>query len=236
FGLATFVDALKLTAENTSFGTPAYMSPEQVRGQAADARTDVWAAGVVLYEMLAGHVPFQGSHAEAIAHAVRHEAPATLRSTRPEIPEEIEQLVFRALHKEPSVRYQSGRELARALRQIRGLSIPLELRTAPVVAPPIDRRGPVASRTRRRRWALALAAVAVLAVAGWWFMTPARTPVVVAPVVNQTGYPALDSYRLALTLTLVRELTDAPTIAVLPWSETLERVRGAIASGTDPSN
>src|SRR6185503_11524915 len=84
FGLATFADALKLTSDNASFGTPAYMSPEQVRGQAADARTDVWAAGVVLYEMLAGHVPFQGSHAEAIAHAVRHEAPATLRSTRPE--------------------------------------------------------------------------------------------------------------------------------------------------------
>ena len=100
FGLATFVDALKLTAENASFGTPAYMSPEQVRGQTTDARSDVWAVGVVLYEMLSGRVPFQGSHAEAIAHAIRNEAPEPLRSIRPEIPEEIEQLVFRALHKD----------------------------------------------------------------------------------------------------------------------------------------
>ena len=146
FGLATFADALKLTAENASFGTPAYMSPEQVRGQAADARSDVWAVGVVLYEMLAGHVPFQGSHAEAIAHAIRHEAPEPLR-TKPEISEEIEQLVFRSLHKDPSVRYQDGRALARALRQARGLSLPHDLRrnlsSAPTgLAPP----------RRARRW------------------------------------------------------------------------------------
>ncbi len=53
--------------EHSTLGTAAYMSPEQVRGLAADARSDVWAVGVILYEMLAGHVPFQGSHAEAIA-------------------------------------------------------------------------------------------------------------------------------------------------------------------------
>ena len=160
FGLATFVDALKLTAENASFGTPAYMSPEQVRGQAADARSDVWAVGVVLYEMLAGHVPFQGSHAEAIAHAIRHEAPEPLRSLRPEIPEEVEQLVFRALHKDPSVRFQNGRTLARALRQVRGLSVPLDLRTQPMEAP----APPNLPRRLRRRWAITAAAVAVTAI------------------------------------------------------------------------
>ena len=122
FGLATFVDALKLTGENVSFGTPAYMSPEQVRGEAADARSDVWAAGVVLYEMLAGHAPFQGAYAEAMGYAIRHESPMSLRTARPEIREDIEQLVFRALHKEPAVRFQSGRELAKALRNVRGVT------------------------------------------------------------------------------------------------------------------
>ena len=203
FGLATFVDALKLTAENVSFGTPAYMSPEQVRGQATDARSDVWAVGVVLYEMLSGHVPFQGSHAEAIAHAIRNEAPEPLRSIRPEIPEEIEQLVFRALHKDAAVRFPSGRELARALRQVRGLSVPLELRTAPLVAPLTDLSRTRTSRTRRGRWAMAIAVATLLAAMSLWWVRPAlRTPIVIAPVVNQTGYPAVDPYRLALTLAL----------------------------------
>jgi eukaryotic-like serine/threonine-protein kinase len=140
FGLATFVDALKLTGENVSFGTPAYMSPEQVRGEAADARSDVWAAGAVLYEMLAGHAPFQGAYAEAVGYAIRHESPKSLRTDRPDIREDIEQLVFRALHKDPNVRFQSGRELARSLRQARGLSVPLDLQTEalPVVDVPLQ--------------------------------------------------------------------------------------------------
>src|SRR5688500_3380273 len=66
FGLATFVDALQLTTEGSTIGTAAYMSPEQIRGEEVDARTDVWALGVVLYQMLVGHPPFRGAYAEAI--------------------------------------------------------------------------------------------------------------------------------------------------------------------------
>jgi tetratricopeptide (TPR) repeat protein len=235
FGLATFADALKLTIEHSTLGTAAYMSPEQVQGRAADARSDVWAAGVVLYEMLAGHVPFQGSHAEAISYAIRNETPAPLRSSRAGIPEEIDQLVFRALHKEPSVRYQSGREMARALRQVRGLTLPQELRTEPVLIP-APRPLPVA------RWKTGLAiATAIVLLAGlgwtslkWMLFEPA--PVVVVPLADQTGYETLDPYRLALTYVLVLELTDSPNLAVTSWSQTLERLRGVIAPGGDPSS
>src|SRR5262245_42754412 len=162
FGLATFVDALKLTGENVSFGTPAYMSPEQVRGEAADARSDVWAAGAVLYEMLSGHPPFQGAYAEAVGYAIRHESPLSLRTDRPDIREGIEQLVFRALHKDPNVRFQSGRALARSLRQVRGLSVPLDLRTEalPFVDVPPQREG----RASRRRWPRAVMAVVAVVV------------------------------------------------------------------------
>ena len=62
FGLAKFADALQLTLPGTTVGTVAYMSPEQARGEEADELSDVWAAGVVLYEMLTGEVPFKGSH------------------------------------------------------------------------------------------------------------------------------------------------------------------------------
>jgi tetratricopeptide (TPR) repeat protein len=220
FGLATFVDALKLTAENTPFGTPAYMSPEQVRGQAADGRSDVWAVGVVLYEMLTGHPPFRGSHPEAIGHAIRHETPAPLRAIRPEIPEQIEQLVFRALHKDPSIRYQDGRVLARALRQIRGLSVPLELRTQPVPSPRAGPLTPTGTKPKTRR-IMTTAAIAVFVLSTtlvgvlWWLPQASRTLVVVAPLANQTGYENLDLYGPGLTQALREALADSRTIRVL---------------------
>ena len=91
FGLAKFASSLQLTIEGSTLGTAAYMSPEQVRGEEADARSDLWALGVVLYEMLAGRVPFHGAYAEAVAYAIRNEPPASLRTQRPEVPEALEQ-------------------------------------------------------------------------------------------------------------------------------------------------
>jgi tetratricopeptide (TPR) repeat protein len=235
FGLATFVDALKLTAENASFGTPAYMSPEQVRGQTADARSDVWAVGVVLYEMLAGHVPFQGAYVEAVGHAIRNEAPLPLRSSRPDVAEEIEQLVFRALHKEPSVRYGSGRELARALRQVRGLSVPVELRTQPV---PVSQQSAHGRRMRWRRVG-AIAAAIALAVAAFvvWVLRPVdRLPIAIVPVVNQTGYADLDGDRLGLTLTLISALRDSTTVRAISHEQLLSIVRRFRTRGKDVSS
>ena len=116
FGLAKVADSLHLTTAGAVLGTVSYMSPEQVRGDEVDARTDVWAAGVVLYEMLAGQPPFRGGYPEAIGHAIKHDVPRPLRELRPDVPEEIEQIVFRALHKDPGVRFASGRELLQALQ------------------------------------------------------------------------------------------------------------------------
>ena len=241
FGLATFADALKLTTENSTLGTAAYMSPEQVRGQAADARADVWAVGVVLYEMLMGHVPFQGSHSEAIGHAVRNEAPVPLRSSRPEVPEEVEQLVFRALHKEASVRYQSGRELARALRQLRGQSVPLEFRTQVVQAPAdaVETLTHATTQRGRRRRAVAMAAALMLAGGAvcaslWWPVE--RILVAVVPVVNLTGYAELDEYRFALTEEVEGQLADLTSIRVLPHDQLLQIVRPFRQDGRDVSS
>ena len=122
---------MHLTQAGSPLGTVAYMSPEQLRGLEATPQSDVWAVGVVLYEMLAGHPPFQGAYFEAMSYAIRHESPPPIREARPEIAEAVEQLVFRAMHKEPGVRFASGRELARALRQVQGHSVPLDLQTVP---------------------------------------------------------------------------------------------------------
>jgi tetratricopeptide (TPR) repeat protein len=234
FGLATFADALKLTVEHSTLGTAAYMSPEQVRGQSADARSDVWAVGVILYEMLTGHVPFQGSYAEAIAFAVRNETPTPIRAARPEIGEEIEQLVFRAIHKEASIRFQNGRDLARALRQVRGQSMPLDLRTEPVPSP---RPAPTASKARRStRNTLVAAAVVVagLAVTLTWILWPIdRVPVAVVPALNQTGSKDLDDYSLAFAAELGSQLVDVANIRVLPHDQVLQILRQFRQAGRD---
>jgi tetratricopeptide (TPR) repeat protein/TolB-like protein len=239
FGLATFADALKLTVEHSTLGTAAYMSPEQVRGMAADARSDVWAVGVILYEMLTGHVPFQGSHPEAIAYAVKNETPASIRSSRPEVAEEIEHLVFRAMHKEPSIRFANGRELSRALRQARGHSIPIDFRTEPVrvegrtPAPP----PPVKNTSRRKVLVAVAAAVLAIGAASAWLSRPVeRLSLAVAPFGNQTGDSDLEQYRLALTQSLTLSLGDSRDLQVTPYGRVLEVLRRFQQQKADVSN
>ena len=77
FGLAMLRDSTRVTKTGTSVGTPGYMAPEQARGAPADRRTDLWSLGVVLYEMVAGKLPFGGDSEAAVVHSILHEEPAT---------------------------------------------------------------------------------------------------------------------------------------------------------------
>jgi len=98
-------------ARPSAAGTPAYMSPEQLRGEEPDARADVYACGVVLYEMFTGASPFRGtSYAELVAQTV-HEAPPPLSEPWPEVPPELERIVLRCLAKDPAERYPSAAAL-----------------------------------------------------------------------------------------------------------------------------
>jgi TolB-like protein/Tfp pilus assembly protein PilF/tRNA A-37 threonylcarbamoyl transferase component Bud32 len=104
-----------LTETGVSVGTPAYMSPEQATGQQVDARTDVYALGAVLYEMLAGEPPFTGPTPQAVIAKRFHTDAVPLRAVRPAVPEHVERAVARALARVPADRFASTAELARAL-------------------------------------------------------------------------------------------------------------------------
>ncbi len=240
FGLAKFAEArFKLTLEGSTIGTIAYMSPEQTRGEDADVRSDVWAIGVVLYEMLTGTPPFKGGYPEAIAHAIKSETPTPLRDASRDTPEALEQLVFRALSKNAAVRFQTARDLARALRLLQGRTIPLDLRTEPVPAAGVHQARPARRPWWKTRKAAAAAAIMALGLVGTplWILMPAeRIPVAVAPVVNQTGYAELDPYRLALTQELIAALDDSRVIRVLPYERLLQIVRRFRAGGGDVSS
>jgi formylglycine-generating enzyme required for sulfatase activity/cephalosporin-C deacetylase-like acetyl esterase len=103
------------TQPGTVLGTPSYMSPEQAEGRFVDARSDVFSAGAVLYEMFTGVRAFGGDSKLAILNRVVHETPPEIRALRPEVPLPVQQVIRRCLEKDPAQRYTSGVELANAL-------------------------------------------------------------------------------------------------------------------------
>jgi serine/threonine-protein kinase len=157
FGLAKATDA-SLTMSRTVLGTASYMAPEQVRGREVDTRTDLWALGVVLYQMLSGRRPFDGENEVAIAYAIVHSEPARLSTWRGEIDAPIEELVCTLLRKDPAKRYASAAHVASALD-----AIPVGRRDRPRrlarVSPP--------SRARGRAAGLTATAVLALIVGAW---------------------------------------------------------------------
>ena len=102
-----------ITETRGIIGTPLYMSPEQAYEKSVDARTDLWSLGVLYYESLAGCAPFQADSSLGILRAIAEQAPAPLRQLRPDTPALAEQIVSRALEKDPASRYQSASEIVR---------------------------------------------------------------------------------------------------------------------------
>jgi len=114
-GLAKLAQGGVMTQEGASMGTPAYMSPEQALGKPTDGRSDVYSLGVLLFELTTGRLPFPAkSLSEAILYHVQTPPPLP-RSIRPDLPEELEQIILRTLEKEPAKRYPTAAALAEAL-------------------------------------------------------------------------------------------------------------------------
>ena len=103
------------------------MSPEQTQGGAVDHRTDIWAAGIILYELLAGERPFKGDYDQAVMYSILNEEPKPVTEVRPEIPESLVQVISKALEKDPDKRYQSCAELLDDLKAITAGIVPDEI-------------------------------------------------------------------------------------------------------------
>lgn len=115
FGLAKLTWGTKITQSGTTMGTPAYMSPEQATNTDLDHRTDIWALGVVLFEILTGHVPFQSEKDLVVLYKIINEKPEPMHKYRPEVPDELLNVIDRALQKSPKDRYSTMNDMLLAL-------------------------------------------------------------------------------------------------------------------------
>ncbi len=209
------------TRVGTVLGTVGYMAPEQVRGEPADHRSDIFAFGCVLYEMLTGQRAFRGNTAVDTLSAILKEQPPEITVTHPEVSPELVRIVAHCLEKAPERRFQSAHDIAFDLRS---------LLTGSVVTRPA-----VALSLRRRWWTSTAAAVGVIAIVAavvlWapWkrpVSAPALDPakVVVAPFENRTGDPALDSFGALIPEAVTREAALVSGMAVVPGTSFADEV------------
>jgi eukaryotic-like serine/threonine-protein kinase len=125
------------TEPGVVMGTISYMSPEQARGLAVDARTDIWSLGVMIYEMAAGRQPFEGETSSDVMASILQKEPVSLAHFRPEVPGELERIVRKALRKDKEERYQTVKDLLIDLRSLRKeLELEAEMERS---APPTSR-------------------------------------------------------------------------------------------------
>ncbi|HSF43904.1 MAG TPA: protein kinase [Thermoanaerobaculia bacterium] len=223
FGLAKWAESASVTEQGMVLGTAAYMAPEQLRGKESGPAGDLWAFGVVLYQMLAGERPFGGER-KGMVHTILFEDPPALRGLRPDVPEALERIVARCLAKEPGERYPDA---AAILAELTAAGLWDSASSGALVTAPAVRR--------RRLWIGIAAAILLVLAAGAaaYFLTrPPKPPVYVAVLDPEiSGSLRADDaaqVRLNLQAALLRTVAALDGLAALDTAQ-VNAVRGTPA-------
>ncbi|MFH1221361.1 MAG: protein kinase [Candidatus Eisenbacteria bacterium] len=200
FGLAKLAGQTRLTVAGTVVGTVAYMSPEQARGEEVDLRTDIWSLGVVMYEMLAGGIPFRGENDQAIIHSILNDKPEHPTKISEGLPADLERVVLRCLNKDPRERYESAADLWADLNLIRGDSASHPSRVSAVVSGRANPPGSWLRRMRRRRMTTAIAGTGLAALVLLSILPPGDSVVTVRGIKRLMGISLVPRSRYVAVL------------------------------------
>jgi len=208
----------RLTSSTGTPGTVIYMSPEQVRGEAVDGRTDIFSLGIVLYEMATGTIPFQGATSGLIYDAILNLGARPPRTHNPNLPEGLELLILKSLEKDRDDRFQTAKDLMVALKRMKrdtdtGTRIPA------VVVP----EKTATSGNKTLFWALAgLALLLALGIASFWPSSGTTTRTIdslaVLPFENTQNDPEIDYLGDGIAETLINRLSPLPQLEVMARS------------------
>jgi len=195
-------------------GTVPYMSPEQLRGEELDARTDVFSLGVTLYEMAAGRPPFQGDDVSAICQAVLNASPSKASHARADVPAELDNILHKCLMKDRDLRYRSASDVGEALEQLR------QSRQSTLLIAPLKAR-------TRWAWFSVFILMVALGVMSWlrWLRPirlTERDSIVLADFVNSTGDPVFGD---ALKAGLLADLGQSPFLNILAEDNVAKQLR-----------
>jgi serine/threonine-protein kinase len=253
FGIAKVSSAAtgRLTQAGSVFGTPHYMSPEQAAGAPVDHRGDIYAMGVILYEMATGRLPFEADNFMAILTQHIYKQPAALRSITPNVPAGLEAIILKCLSKRPEQRYQSMEEFAADLQRFGSGTTPnavseMVARSGGFSVPADFWKQPASGQEAlplTKRWPIVVGALAVAAVLGFFLFSSKEQPAIaeksaavqVAPVAQEVVPPAAPE-QLTITSQVVlavepltahvfqgdKDLGSSPVVVQVPEGEKVD--------------